>query len=201
MAKAEWLIVSPESGTGSGQISFSSAPYMGREQRTTQATVEASGAEPQVVSVTQEAHDEFVSVDEVTKSISNEGGEVVITGTSNSTILTFALGTGTIEITIPETYKVNTDVDTNNGEAVPGDPGASDQYTFSLTLTVPANATVEEVTREVTVTDNASNSQTVTITQTASAATLSLSTNEVTLNANGDAVQVDVFSNTSWTVS
>lgn len=199
MAKAEWLKVSPSSGSGNGSIAFSANAYTGRTARTTTATVSATGVDPKTVNVTQAAKAEFVTI-QGTASAPKAGGTVEISGTSNSTKLTFTLGTGALQITIPEKYTANGSEVTND-VAIPSDPGATAQYTFSVSITVPLNATIGSLTREVIVTDAGSHKGTCLLTQVAGDPTLSLSTDTVNLTSAGTAVSVEVTSNTSWTVS
>lgn len=199
MAKAAWLKVTPASGSGNGSIAFSADAYTGRTARTTTATVSATGVDPKTVNVTQAAKAEFVTIQEAA-SAPKAGGTVEITGSSNSTKLTFTLGTGELAITLPEKYTANGSEATND-VAISGDPGASAQYEFSISITVPVNATVGPLTREVIVTDAGSHTATCLLTQAAGDPTLSLSTDTVNLTPAGTAVSVEVTSNTSWTVS
>lgn len=199
MAKAAWLKVSPSQGSGKGSIAFSADAYTGRTARSTSATVSATGVDPKTVNVTQAAKAEFVTIQDAA-SAPKVGGTVGISGTSNSTKLTFTLGTGTLEITLPEKYTANGSEVTND-TAISGDPGASAQYTFSVSVTVPLNATTGPLTREIIVTDAGSHKGTCVLTQAAGDPTLTLSTDTVNLTTAGTAVSVEVTSNTSWTVS
>lgn len=199
MAKAAWLKVSPSKGSGNGSIAFSADAYTGRTARSTSATVSATGVDPKTVNVTQAAKAEFVTI-QGTASAPKAGGTVEISGTSNSTKLTFTLGTGALEITLPQKYTANGSEATND-TAISGDPGASAQYTFSVSVTVPLNATTGSLTREIIVTDAGSHKGTCVLTQAAGDPTLTLSTDTVNLTTAGTAVSVEVTSNTSWTVS
>ena len=199
MAKAAWLKVSPSQGSGNGSIAFSAEAYTGRKARSTSATVLATGVDPKTVNVTQAAKAEFVTIQDAA-SAPKAGGTVEISGTSNSTKLTFTLGTGALEITLPQKYTANGSEATND-TAISGDPGASAQYTFSVSVTVPLNATTGPLTREIIVTDAGSHKGICVLTQAAGDPTLTLSTYTVNLTTAGTAVSVEVTSNTSWTVS
>ncbi len=197
--KEEWLKVTPETGTGDGVIAFSTEPYKGREKRNTSVSIEAEGCDPQVIEVEQQGFGEYIQFQE-TAEISSEGGELVLKGRSNSKKLTFSLGTGDIEIEIPESYLVGADKTTNNGVEIEGDPGASADYEFTLTLSIPANISSSTKTKEVKVVVEGGEEKVCTITQDFTEGQLSVSTNSVTLTANGDPVEVQVYSNTTWTV-
>ena len=59
-----------------------------------------------------------------TATATKTGGTVTISGTSNSSKLTFTLGTGDLAITLPATYTAAGSTVTN-GAAITGDPGAT----------------------------------------------------------------------------
>jgi hypothetical protein len=145
----------------------------------------------------EEAKPEFVSIENV--SASKGGGNVTVTGTSNSSKLTFALGTGSLVISLPNTYSAG-GTGTTNGATIAGDPGASAQFSFSLVISVPANTTTGALTKTVTVTANGGQQATSTISQAAGDPTLSVTPTSITLTAEGTAVSVTVTSNTNWTV-
>lgn len=197
MAKPTWVTTQPSSGTGNGTVQVSATAHTGRVQRTGELTYKADGADDVVQSVTQKGKAEFVTVENV--SASKAGGSVTVKGKSNSSKLTFALGTGNITITLPNTYTA-AGKSATNGTAINGDPGASAEFEFSLAVTVPANTTVEAKSRQVTVTTAGGQSATSTISQAAGDAALEVLPASITLEADGTAVEVTVTSNTSWTV-
>lgn len=197
MAKPTWVTAQPSSGTGNGTVQVSATAHTGRVQRTGELTYKADGADDVVQSVTQKGKAEFVTVENV--SASKAGGSVTVKGKSNSSKLTFALGTGNITITLPNTYTA-AGKSATNGTAISGDPGASAEFEFSMAVTVPANTTVEAKSRQVTVTTAGGQSATSTISQAAGDAALEVLPASITLEADGTAVEVTVTSNTSWTV-
>ena len=197
MAKPTWVTAQPSSGTGNGTVQVSATVYTGRVQRTGELTYKADGADDVVQSVTQKGKEEFVTVENV--SASKAGGSVTVKGKSNSSKLTFALGTGNITITLPNTYTA-AGKSATNGTAINGDPGASAEFEFSMAITVPANTTVEAKSRQVTVTTAGGQAATSTISQAAGDAALEVLPASITLEADGTAVEVTVTSNTSWTV-
>lgn len=197
MAKPTWVTTQPSSGTGNGTVQVSATAHTGRVQRTGELTYKADGADDVVQSVTQKGKEEFVTVENV--SASKAGGSVTVKGKSNSSKLTFALGTGNITITLPNTYTA-AGKSATNGTAINGDPGASAEFEFSLAVTVPANTTIAAKSRQITVTTAGGQSATSTISQAAGDAALEVLPASITLEADGTAVEVTVTSNTSWTV-
>ena len=201
MAYASWVTPSKVSGSGNDTVSWTGQSHTGRTSRQTTATFAASGVESKVLTIIQAGKTEFVSIDD-TASVSKSGGTLTITGTSNSSKLTFALtGTNGIGLVLPSSYTANS-VTTNNGAAISGDPGAAQQFTFSITFTnIPENTSIDSLVSQLTVTDNAGNTDTCTITQAAGDAYLTISPTTINLTAAGTAVSVSVSSNTSWNIS
>ena len=201
MAYASWTTPNKTSGNGNDTVSWSASEHTGRTARTTTATFSASGVESKTLTITQSGKTEFVDMDD-TATIAKTGGTVTISGTSNSSKLTFSLtGTNGIGLTLPASYTANS-VSTNNGAAISGDPGAAQQYSFSITFTsIGANTGASALTSQLTVTDDAGHTDTCTITQAAGDATLSISPTTITIPAAGTAQSVTVTSNTSWTIS
>lgn len=205
MAYASWANPNKTSGNGNDTVSWSATAHTGREARQTTATFAASGVESKTLTIIQSGKTEFVSFDSATASVDKTGGTLTITGKSNSSKLTFALtGTNGIGLTLPAKYKANS-VDTNNGVAISGDPGAAQEYTFSITFTnIAENTTIDSLTSQLTVTPNSGSSaaQTCTITQAAGDAYLTISPTTITIPAAGTPAQaVTVASNTNWTIS
>lgn len=205
MAYASWANPNKTSGNGNDTVSWSATAHTGREARQTTATFAASGVESKTLTIIQSGKTEFVSFDSATAAVDKAGGTLTITGTSNSSKLTFALtGTNGIGLVLPSSYTANS-VNTNNGTAITGDPGASQQYTFSITFTgIDENTTISSKTSQLTVTPNSGSSaaQTCTITQAAGDAYLTISPNTITIPAAGTPAQsVTVSSNTNWTIS
>ena len=205
MAYAPWAIPNKTSGNGNDTVSWSASEHTGREARTTTATFSASGVESKTLTVIQSGKTEFVSFTSATAAVDKSGGTLTITGTSNSSKLTFALtGTNGIGLTLPASYTANS-VSTNNGTAITGDPGATQQYTFSITFTgIDENTTISSKTSQLTVTPNSGSSDAAvcTITQAAGDAYLTISPNTITIPAAGTPAQsVSVSSNTNWSIS
>ena len=200
MAKANWAVVSPSQGSGNATVNVSSsAAHTGRNVRTTVLTITAANVAAKTVNVTQQGKPAYV--DAIDNAAAEKGGQnVTISGKSNAAKLTFSLGTGDLEITLPSQYTAG-GVKTNNGTAISGDPGASAEYDFSIVITVPVNATIGELSRQIVVSDGDGNTDTCLLTQTAGDAMLVVSKTAIELAYTGEAVSFDITSNTSWTIS
>lgn len=201
MAYASWVNPNKVSGSGNDTVSWTGSEHTGRNSRTTTATFAASGVESKTLTIIQAGKAEFVDISD-TATVDKTGGTLTITGRSNSSKLTFALtGQNGIGLVLPASYLANS-VQTNNGAAIAGDPGAAQEYTFSITFTgIDENTTISSLVSQLTVTDNAGNTDTCTITQAAGDAYLTISPTTINLTAEGTAVSVTVSSNTSWTIS
>lgn len=202
MAKPSWLSVTPISGSGNGTISNSSSAHTGRVKREGIVTVQGSGVSvASTYKVIQTPLAEFVSFDNGAEmAVSKVGGVVTITGKSNSQKLTFAwVGTVT-DVSLPSNYTAAGET-TANGVAIEGDPGATTQYEYNVELNVPANDTIDEISRTLKVTANGGQTAQIEMVQAAGDARLSIDPTEITIPQDGSAVSVNVISNTGWTVS
>ena len=206
MALASWLSLDKQSGSGNSNVTASAnSDNTGRNARTTNITFSAANCEDVVRAVNQAGKPEFVSFDNATATVAKTGGSVTITGKSNSSKLTFSLGNGDLSLTLPSAYTANS-VSTNNGDAISGDPGATQEYVFSITFSnIPANATIAALTKQLIVTPNSGTAATCNISQTAGDATLSVSPSSVTLDwdayTQSGSATFTVTSNTSWTIA
>lgn len=199
MAKASWVKVNPASGSGDASVNVSStAPHTGRTARHSTLTWKAANVTDVVRNVSQAGKPEFVDIDDSAAS-SKEGKKVTIAGVSNSARLTFSLGTGDLAISLPATYIANS-VSTNNGTAISGDPGASQEYNFSITIDVPANDSMSAQSRQIIVSDGAGHQDVCLLMLAAGDAYIKISTSLIELGWEGNAVSVAVESNTQWTV-
>ncbi|MCR5714386.1 MAG: hypothetical protein K6F98_05605 [Bacteroidales bacterium] len=198
MSYASWVLPSKTSGSGNDTISVSGSAHTGRESRSSSITYKATGVADVVQTVLQQGKTEFVTID-ATAAVGQQGGTVTINGTSNSSKLTFSLGTGTL-LTLPAAYLAG-GVSTPNGAAIAGDPGAAQQYNFSITFTgIDANETVDAIVQQLTVTANGGQTANCTVTQAAGDAVLTVSPASITLDADGSPVTVTITSNTAWTL-
>ena len=206
MAYASWLIPSKTQGSGNDTVNVTAGTdNTGRNARSTNMTFKAANCEDVVRQVTQAGKPEFITI-ESAKSVDKAGVQTLtITGTSNSSKLTFSLASGgTLELMLPSSYTANS-VATDNGAAISGDPGATQEFAFSIAFTsIGANPTITARSAQLIVTDNAGNTATCTITQAAGDATLSVSPASVQLDWNaateGTSASFSVTSNTNWTI-
>lgn len=201
MAKANWAVVNPSSGSGNKTINVSSsAEHTGRSARSTVLTITAANVEAKTVNVTQQGKPEFTNNNSDTATAAKGGQNVTISGISNSKKLTFSLGTGDLNITLPTSYTAG-GVTTNNGTAITGDPGATAQYNWSIVITVAENTTINSMSKQIIVTDEGGNTDTCMLTQSAGDSYLTVTKTSVELTYQGTAVSFGVESNTSWTIS
>lgn len=198
MAKAAWCTVNPTEGSGNKTVNVSGTTHTGRTARQTTLTITAAKVEPVTVQVNQAGKPEYVDSQD-TAAVVKDGQVLTISGKSNSSKLTFSLGTGTLEMELPATYTANS-VTTTNGEPINGDPGQNAEYDFSIQFTVARNETITDLTRQLVVTDEGGHTDTCLITQAAGDSTLSVSKNTIELAYTGEAQSFDVISNASWTI-
>lgn len=202
MGYASWLTPSKLSGSGNDTVNVSAnANNTGRNARTTNITFSAVGVEDVVRTVSQTGKPEFGTFDNSSAASEKTGGTLTLSGTSNSSALTFSKGTDNIGLTLPETYTA-AGTTTTNGSAITGDPGATQEYAWSIQFTIPANAGVDPLTCQIVVTDDAGHTSTCTITLAAGDATLSVTPASVELPWDGStSASFTVTSNTNWTIA
>lgn len=199
MAKANWVKVNPSSGSGNVNVNVSStAEHTGRVARTTILTWKAANVANIERTVSQAGKPEYVDVADAA-SADKAGKVVTISGVSNSKKLTFSLGTGDLTITLPSSYTANS-VSTSNGANISGDPGATAEYNFSISITVPANTSTTAKTRQIIVTDEGGHQDVCLLTSAAGDAYVTVAEGVIELDYQGTAVTVEVKSNTSWTI-
>ena len=189
----------PETGSGNGSFNVSGEQNNGRSQRSGSFIVSANRVTPVELPVKQAGRPEFIEV-EATKAIAKEGGNITITGESNSASVNITLGTGDLAITVPAQITANS-VLTNNGAAIEGDPGNTNKYTFSVTFAVPENITINEKTIQVIATAGGGQTDTCVLTQSAGDPYLTINPTEVNLTWKGTAVSVAVNANAPWTIA
>lgn len=197
--KADWLKTTPSSGSGSGKVNVSSHDeHTGRVARSTVLTFKAASVDDVLRTVNQAGKPEYVDIDD-SAAASKEGKVVTIAGVSNSERLTFSLGTGDLDISLPASYTANS-VSTSNGAAIAGDPGATAVYPFSIAITVPANSGTAELKRQIIVTDGGGHQDVCLLTLAAGEPYITIAEGTIELDYLGTPVTVAVESNTTWTV-
>lgn len=196
----------PKTGTGNAQIKINSvSPYTGRADRSTNVSGKIVGKTNAVtVTVLEKAADEFITPDSSTINVEKGGKTIYVTGKSNSKLLTFTWETnfGLANVT---SFKVNGSTIATSGTAITGDPGATGQYTYDVTVVVPKNETIKvrSATLEIKGED-ASVVKIITITQALGDSYLYLksqgtTTATVTIPKGGGEQILSVLSNDSWT--
>lgn len=199
MAKADWIKLSQASGSGNADVQVSSlSGHSGRSPRSTILSFKGANVKTETRNVYQAGRPEYVDVED-SKAVEKEGKTITITGISNSSKLTFSLGTGNLSVSLPTTYLANS-LSTNNGAAIQGDPGAVSAFNFSISIVVPANETINQKTRQIIVTDAAGNTDVCELMLAGGDAYLRVSEGDINLDYNGTPVTVRVESNISWTI-
>lgn len=200
--KFGFVTVDPVSGSGDQAVSISGDKYTGRLERTANLIVVTNGGVQKALVVNQAAAAESVTSDSPTATVAKTGGNVTITGKSNSTKLTFAATPAEengLTLQLPENYTA-AGKQTANGAVIADDPGATGEFVWSITISnVPANVSIEELVATLSVTAAGGQKAQVTITQAAGDSTLEIDKETINLNANGSAQTVNVTSNDEWT--
>lgn len=211
MAKAAWLTVNPASGNGNATVQNTGTVHTGREQRETTVTGVAVGVSPnKTYKVIQKGKPEFVSfTNGAETTVGKAGGTLTITGKTNSSKLNFelvdletrAVVAGGLKLTLPSKYTAG-GVETTNNVAITDDPGAQQEFEFSITFTgIAANTTIDELTAAMKVTTAGGQSAQIQIKQSAGDPVFSFGQETITLEASGAAVSQTIVSNTSWELS
>lgn len=200
--KFGFVTVDPVSGSGDQAVNFSGEKHTGRFRRTINLTVSTNGGAKKALVVNQVAAAEVVRSDSPNASVQKTGGNVTITGKSNSTKLTFAVTPAKengLTLQLPANYTAAGKT-TANGAVIADDPGAANEFVWSITISdVPANVTIEELTATLKVTAAGGQTANVTVTQAAGDSTIELDKETINLDVNGTQQTVNVTSNDSWT--
>lgn len=200
--KFGFVTVDPVSGSGDQAVSISGDKYTGRLERTANLIVVTNGGVQKALVVNQAAAAESVTSDSPTATVAKTGGNVTITGKSNSTKLTFAATPAEengLTLQLPKNYTA-AGKQTANGAIIADDPGATGEFVWSITISnVPANVSIEELVAMLSVTAAGGQKAQVTITQAAGDSTLEIDKETINLNVNGSAQTVNVTSNDEWT--
>lgn len=211
MAKSAWLTVNPASGNGNATVQNIGTVHTGRERRETTVTGVAVGVSPnKTYKVIQKGKPEFVSfTNGAETTVGKTGGTLTITGKTNSSKLNFelvdletrAVVEGGLKLTLPSKYTAG-GVETTNNVAITGDPGAQQEFEFSITFTgIEANTTIDELTSAMKVTTAGGKSAQIQIKQSAGDPVFSFGQETITLEASGAAASQTIVSNTSWELS
>ena len=196
----------PKTGTGNAQIKINSAtPYKGRTNRTTEIPGKIVGKSNSVtVTVVETAAAEYITPNGLSISVAKGGETIHVTGKSNSKILTFTWKTnfGIANVT---SFKVNSSTTATSGTAIAGDPGATGEYTYDVTVVVPKNGTITARSATLEIKGEGSTVvKTITITQALGDSYLYLNsqgttTATVTIPKSGGEQTLKILSNDEWT--
>lgn len=196
----------PKTGTGDAEIKIKSkTPYKGRSNRITEISGKIVGKSNGVtVTVVETAAVEYIIPNNLSINVAKDGDTIHVIGKSNSKILTFTWKTN-FGIPAVTSYKVNDTVTATSGTAILGDPGATDEYTYDVTIAVPKNETI--IARSATLEikgEDASAVKTITIAQALGDSYLYLdakgtTTVTVTIPRDGGEQTLKVLSNDKWT--
>lgn len=196
----------PKTGTGNKEITINSTtPYKGRSNRTTEISGKIVGKSNSVtVTVVETAAAEYITPDGLSINAAKDGEAIHVIGKSNSKILTFTWKTN-FGISAVTFYKVNNSINAVSGTAIVGDPGATGEYAYDVTIIVPKNETItaRSATLEIKG-EGASVVKTITITQARGDSYLYLNsqgttTATITIPAGSGAKTLKVLSNDEWT--
>lgn len=203
------VILDPSSGSGDTQLTLKaeSANVGNREIVKAVFTVKAAGVSPdKTITANLAAAPEFITLEQASTGVTvpATAGRVTITGVSNSPKLEFGVEGGDIieEDLGDKQFTADGDITSTNGMPILGDPGADHKYEFSIEINYVLNDTVESRTQVFTIQGSSeSTKQKLTITQSAGAARLEVTPSTITVPQNGSVVNVQVTTNTTFTVS
>lgn len=197
-----WLTVDHVNGSENKTIvNAEKNHYIGRTERTGTVTITGLGIQtPQTYKVIQEGVPEFISIGNGTDiTIDDVGGEIVISGKSNSEkLLYFWIGDEENGV-LSSNYTAGGKT-TANGQAIEGDPGAIQEFDWSIRVNLPANYTDSQIIRTLKVTNGGIVSAQIAIRQNFKETTLSIVPNEVTIPEDLSAISINVISNTDWEI-
>lgn len=180
--------LTPKTGTGNAKVSISCSERTGRVATSPVTfTAKMDGfSVSKSVSVVQEGKAEFVTLTSATAvSVPNKGKVISITGITNSSKLVI----DTTDFGMAEVYSTYTanGATAMNNVAIEGDPGASNEFTFTAQVNVKENPGASSRTATITITTAGGPKATVLLTQLASTFTydLTLSASPTSIQAGG----------------
>lgn len=205
--KQNGVVVSPSAGSGDTTLHVK-AEVANRGNRLAQTAtfeVEGSGvAEKKQFVAKHLPAEEFIKFDNASPAVDKGGGSVTLTGKSNTTKITFLKGAGAGDIIDADISAIKftaNGASATSGIAITGDPGAKAKYTFSVTLIVAANETIEARTQQIIAVAAGGQKATTTLHQTAGDPFIEVTPIEIDVPQDGSAVQVTVDTNTTFTVT
>ena len=219
----DWMEVNDHGATsGNGYLTHTClGGYKGRVQRTGYTTIETEEDTPKtaIIDFIQLPLAEYIRFDRASYSATATGGQITITGKTNSPRLGFALTADASSIgTLPTYFSIQpagaSSQTTNqavSGQTFAGDPGATREIAFTIVVTIAANTTMSSRYCTLTATGSTGVTGSVNIIQAAGSSYLYVdsvgtTTKTITFDADGlcdgeESVDVDVLSNDDWDVS
>lgn len=199
------VVVSPSTGSGDTNIQVK-AETVNRGNRVVQlAAFEVEGIGVAMKKQFVASHlpaEEFIEFDNKSPAVDKGGGTVTLTGKSNSEKITFSKGNGDIiKADLAAIKFIANGATAISGTAISGDPGAKAKYRFTLTLTAAENETIEARTQQIIATANGGQKVTVTLNQTAGDPFIEVAPTQIDVPQDGTAVQVQVNTNTAFTIT
>lgn len=203
------VILDPSSGSGDTQLTLKaeSANVCNRKIVKSVFTVKADRVSlDKTITANLAAAPEFITLEQSGTGVTvpATAGKVTITGVSNSPKLEFGVESGDIvkEDLGDKQFTADGSITATNGVAISGDPGADHKYEFSIEINYVLNDTVDSRTQVFTIQGSSESvKHALTITQSAGAARLEVSPAKITVPQDGSAVNVQVTTNTTFTVS
>lgn len=203
------VILDPSSGSGDTQLTLKaeSANVGNREIVSTVFTIKAAGVTPdKTITANLAAAAEFITLEQASTGVTvpSTAGKVTITGISNSPKLEFEVGAGDIvsEDLGDKQFTADGSITATNGVPITGDPGADHKYEFSIDINYDVNDTVSSRTQMFMIKGSSDGiTQKLMITQSAGAVRLEVTPATITVPQNGSVVNVQVTTNTTFTVS
>lgn len=170
------ITITPLSGSGDSSVSMTMEEYTGRVAKPTREVwvYDAEDTVSDMVEVDQYPKTEFIGLnDPLTFPVVALGGEITVTGTSNSSALKPVEFDEALEFELSINGKVQPSWSPDN-PIITGDIGADEEYSFSLKVTVPENQTTSQKSWTFQLSNNAQIvTATITINQAAGVRTYS----------------------------
>lgn len=156
MAKPKWITIGTAEGSMNGSSEITAAAYTGRVAREGTITGTTAGGATDTTAVSQGGAEEVINVsNQSSDTAAAVGQSITLSGTSNSAALKILKGVH-IEGTTYKLAIAGVTVDSWNGTdniEIPGDPGASAEYDFTITVVIPENKTTNSLTEQFEITN------------------------------------------------
>lgn len=201
MAKHKWCQVTPDTGTGNKALTVTCMNNSGRLPRSTKLRLSGVGvSKPTEMLVEQDGAGALLLLikDGSIGKLSKTAQSIYIYGTGNVESIAVSNTASWCQIT-------SIQVSTDGGATwtsmppgnVPNDPGANSDYRLRLKINVNLNNTAHERTATISVSGNGK-TDSIQLQQLAADSTISVVPSTITLNSNGENVNVNIVSNTTW---